>query len=189
MIQIHADRVAPEKAVFRPALPRVPTAGLLPEKVMKDWKEEFSRQAEHPVDEELFLYCQHVYAAAAHLSMPVENPAYRPLIEDKGKTYALADIPINRGMLAVLKELRGRDEMTRQAIMLRLMHVGEIFGQEKLKKFFQESKEPGAVMVSEALLRACATARFIFEGDYTRFDIDDLARIAQKLTDEEEKNP
>lgn len=40
------DRVAPEKAVFRPALPSFPTAGLQPEKPMKNIS--WSEQYKHP---------------------------------------------------------------------------------------------------------------------------------------------
>ena len=41
-------------------------------------------------------------------------------------------------------------------------------------------------MVSEALIKACATVKLIVEDDKLRFDIEDIARVAQELTDAEE---
>lgn len=39
-------------------------------------------------------------------------------------------------------------------------------------------------MISEALIKACATARFIREDDGVPFDITDIARIAKQLTED-----
>ena len=146
-------------------------------------------EATQPVDPELFLWCQNVYAAAAHLTMPVENPAARPLVEHQSAVYVLSDIPINRGMLAATKELRQRgvDDGIKQAVLCRLMHFGEIFqNRERLQAFIRLSDEAGTVMVSEALIKACATVKLIVEDDKLRFDIEDIARVAQELTDAEE---
>lgn len=65
------------------------------------------------VDAQLFVFCAELYRAAASLAMPVENPENRPLVADGDKVYALSDRPMNRGMLAVMKELRLREERTR----------------------------------------------------------------------------
>jgi hypothetical protein len=71
---------------------------------------------------------------------------------------------------------------------VRLMHFGEIFGQPELAPFMKKGTEADAVLVSEALIKACATARFIREGEHAHFDIADIARIAKRLTEEEEAN-
>ena len=83
-----------------------------------------------PVDAEFFLWCSGIYSAAAHLSTPVENPASRPIFADGDKHYAFSDIPLNRGMLAVMNELRerGSSEDEKMAMCSRLMHFGEVFG-------------------------------------------------------------
>lgn len=142
-----------------------------------------------PVDPELFLWCSNIYSVAAHMSMPVENPASRPAFEYDDQVYAFADIPMNRGMLAVMKEMseRGCSVAEKQAMCGRLMHFGEIFaGHPQLAPYFKPADEDGAIMVSEALVRACATARLQVVGGSFRFDIDDVARIAAELTAAEE---
>ncbi len=142
-----------------------------------------------PVDPEMFLWCQGVYAVAAHLSMPVENPGARPILEHDGKQYGFSDIPMNRGMLAATKELRERgvSDDQKMATMMRLMHFGEVFDhRERLAVFIKPGDEQGTVSVSEALIKACATARFIRSGDKMHLDIEDVARIAQQLTDAED---
>jgi len=88
---------------------------------MKKSLTELAKSSADLVDPDLFLWCQGIYYAAASLSMPVENPAAKPLFADGDKTYAFSDIPINRGMLAVMKELRERElsEEQRMAISWR----------------------------------------------------------------------
>ena len=141
-----------------------------------------------PVDPELFLWCQGVYYAAATMAMPVQNPEYTriPLNEKGG--FVLKDMPINRGMLAVAKELRERkaSEETKMAMMTRLMHFGDILREPALAPFIKRTGDSDALSVSEALIKACATAKLVTINERIRFDIDDLARIAQQLTDEEE---
>ncbi|WP_104429743.1 hypothetical protein [Methylobacter tundripaludum] len=167
---------------------------------MKKSLTELAKFSADPVDPDLFLWCQGIYHAAASLSMPVENPAAKPLFTDGDKTYAFSDIPINRGMLAVMKELREPElseelrepelsEEQRMAISWRLMHFGDIFKhQEKLQAFIKNGDSPGELQVSEALIKACATARIITTKKNVRYDIDDVTRIAQELTDAEEKD-
>jgi hypothetical protein len=151
---------------------------------------ELAKSCAEPVDPDLFLWCQGICHAAASLSMPVENPAAKPLFSDGDKAYAFSDIPINRGMLAVMKELRerGLSEEQRMAISWRIMHFGDIFKhQNKLQAFIKNGDGPGELQVSEALIKACATARIITTKKNVRYDINDVARIAQELTDAEEK--
>ena len=143
-----------------------------------------------PVDPDLFLWCSNVYSAAAHLTMPVENPASRPAFAIEGKVYSFSDLPVNRGMLAVMKELKDRSvpEEDRMAFATRLMHFGEVLKSKNLQKFMKQGNEPGALMVSEALIRACATARMKVTRKRIGYDVSDVARIAQQLTDEDAAN-
>lgn len=142
-----------------------------------------------PVDPELFLWCSNVYSAAAHLTMPVENPENRPVVEFEGNAYSFSDLPINRGMLAVMKELRDRgiSEKERMCFGARIMHFGEVLRAKKLQKFMKQGDNAEALLVSEALIRACASAKISVSRNRIRFDIADVARIAQRLTDEDEK--
>lgn len=137
------------------------------------------------VDPELFLWCSGVYSAAAHLAMPVPNPSSGPKYEFEGKVYAFADMPVNRGMLAVSKELheRGLGQRESMAVMMRLMHFGEVLTSPELAEFRRPAEKDGSVDVSEALIKACATAKIIVtrKGD-SHFDVKDLARIARELT-------
>lgn len=143
-----------------------------------------------PVDPDLFLWCSNVYSAAAHMTMPVENPATRPAFELDGSVYSFSDLPINRGMLAVMRELKDRavSEEDRMAFATRLMHFGAVLQSKKLQKFMKQGEEPGALMVSEALIRACATAKMKVTRSRIGYVVADVARIAQQLTDEEEAN-
>jgi hypothetical protein len=154
-----------------------------------DWRAEFERLAKVRIDPEIFVFCSNVYHHAARLNMPVENPAAKPLFVDAGKEYALADIPLNRGMLAVVKELReqGYSDDVKHAVTMRLMHFGEIFGKDELEPFQRKCDRTDVVEVSDALVKACASARFIFEGERMRFDVADLARIAHQLTEDDER--
>lgn len=156
---------------------------------MKKSLAELANYADDPVDPEIFLWCHGIYHAAASLSMPMENPAAKPIFADGDNTYAFADIPINRGMLAVMKELRerGLNEEQKMAVSWRIMHFGDIFRQrKKLQAFIKDGDSPGELQVSEALIKACATARIIRTKNDAHYDINDVVRIAQKLTDEEE---
>lgn len=141
-----------------------------------------------PVDPEFFLWCQGVYYVAATLAMPVQNPEYTRIPLDEEGGFVLRDIPINRGMLAVAKELRERNASQEAtfAVMTRLMHFGEILHEGALAPFIKPAGDSGELAVSEALIKACATAQLVMINDRLRFDIDELARIAQQLTDEEE---
>lgn len=142
------------------------------------------------VDPDLFVWCSNVYQAAANLSMPVGNPASIAKFRDGESGYVPSDIPMNRGMLAVMKELSDRDvsDDERMALSWRIMHLGQVFDHmDRLTEFVKEGDSPGSVMVSEALMKACASARFIEIDDDLRFDIEDVIRIAREITTREEQ--
>ena len=140
-----------------------------------------------PVDPEIFLWCSSIYGAAANRTMIMESPANKPVFQIENEVYSFTDIPVNRGMLAVTKELRDMDvtDDQRASICTRIMHFGEIFDKKKLRKFIKKGDSIEQVFVSEALIRACAEAKFKFKNSHCKFDISELARIAQRITDEE----
>lgn len=137
-----------------------------------------------PVDENLFLYCSEIYAAAASMAMPTENPALKEIhIEDYG-TVAFTDNPTNRGMLAVMKELRehGLDDRDRYSLTWRIMHFDDVLAQtERFARWFKPGDEEGTLHVSECLLRACARARIEVDGADGAFDLDDVERVAADI--------
>jgi hypothetical protein len=138
-----------------------------------------------PVDPDLFVWCCNVYQAAANLSMPVDNPESLAKFSAGERGYVLSDIPLNRGMLAVMKELDDRaiGDDERMAMSWRIMHYGQIFDHiDKLGEFIKEGDTPDSVMVSEALIKACASARFIESEDNLHLDVDDIIRIAREIT-------
>ncbi|MDN4572010.1 hypothetical protein DBB29_00745 [Pandoraea cepalis] len=136
------------------------------------------------VDEDLYLYCHNLYAVAADMRMPVENPESRKVTVGEFGTIAFSDIPLNRGMLAVTKELeeQGMDHQTRFAMCWRIMHFGDLLAEtDRLSKWIRPGEEPGALNVSEALIRACAHARIDIDEQNGSFDLDDLARRAMEI--------
>lgn len=144
------------------------------------------------VDPKLFTWCTNVYGAAAHLSMPVENPANKPIFqEDDGRVLAFSDIPLNRGMLAVMKELHERqvDDRQRMAMTMRIMHFGEVFQAAETQRFIRPGDMEGQVEISEALIEACATARLTVDDGQIAFDIPDVARIAAEIDAADAESP
>ncbi|WP_334037765.1 hypothetical protein [Burkholderia gladioli] len=136
------------------------------------------------VDEDLYLYCSNLYVAAAHLSMPVENPGAKKLRIEGVGTLAFADLPINRGMLAVTKELseQGVDQPLRFSMCWRIMHFGDVIAEtERFANWIRPGTEQGEIEVAEALIRACATARIDMSNDKGSFDMDDVARLAAEI--------
>ena len=141
------------------------------------------------VDPDTFLFMSNIYQAAARLTMPTDNPAARPIFQDKaGKTYSFADIPMNRGMLAVTKQLRELSIEPTQPYLARLMHLGEVLEQrEKFAEFFKPSDEDdGSVMVAGPLIMACAVARFDANTDRLGFDLNDVLVHALRFKAEDE---
>lgn len=136
------------------------------------------------VDEDLFLYCSNIYSAAAQMSMPVENPASKPIFRDDKGTYSFSDIPMNRGCLAVNKELieMGQPINVRHAMITRLMQFGDIL---KPNPLFAQWIKPGEaedeLNVAESLIRACAAAKIVISETSISFDMEDVARLSAEI--------
>ena len=136
------------------------------------------------IDEELFLFCWNLYAAAAQMTMPVENPATKKIHIEGAGTISFTDNPTNRGMLAVTKELREQDasEAVRFATGIRLMQFGDILdAQERFSRWIHQGYEEGTLSIDDTLIRACGKAKITVSDDEMRFDLDDVERYAQEI--------
>lgn len=118
-------------------------------------QDEALREMRKRVNPEQFLFLTTIYSLAA------QGNIHSPLSEElkPGTTgYRLSNIPMNRGMFAVRKELDdlgiARDAM--MPFMNRvMMFYGALFRHErKLKKWIR--RERNGVHVSESLIKACA---------------------------------
>jgi hypothetical protein len=145
-----------------------------------------------PIDEEVFLYCVEVYQAAATMIMPTKNPETVKIeLEDYG-TLAFTDRKENRGMLAIMKEARqaGLSDHDRMSLGWRILHVNNVIeARVRFARWIKDGDEPGALAIDEALLRACARAKTIYDPNSTEsgpgFDLDDVERIAAEMSDRE----
>ena len=131
-----------------------------------------------PVDPDLFNWCLGIYNSFAN----------QPVIKIEGSKYTFTDIPLNRGMKAVTKELidTNTPEKVRMSILTRIMILNEIFDEPELSAFIKEGDIETEVLISPALIKACATATIKINKDTTKFDISDIANTAQRLTEEQE---
>jgi hypothetical protein len=135
-------------------------------------------------DEDQYLYCLTLYQAAAGMSMPVENPENKKIRIEGYGTVAFTDNAMNRGMLAVSKELtdQGMDHRERMAMVSRVMHFGDIVeAKDRFSHWIKPSTDEGALSINEALMRAGATARIIVSDDHMGFDLDDVERLAESI--------
>ena len=147
--------------------------------------ENFIRQ----VDPEVYLYCHRLYSAATGLKMPMDSPSNKPVLRDGNSVYSLSNTPLNRGMLAITKELKqiGLPESQRMSMVNRVMEFGGLLDKAELSEFIKSGPTSDQIMVSEALIRACATARIIVDGDHMGFDVADVAQIAKEISEDEEQ--
>lgn len=145
-------------------------------------------------NEDQYFYCLTLYQAAAGMSMPVENPETREIQIEGHGTIAFTDLPMNRGLLAVSKELtdQGMGQREHMAMLSRVMHFGNILeAKDRFARWFQPSSEQDSLLIDEAIMRAGAKARLVVSEDYMGFDLDDVERcaneIAQRLDEEDSR--
>jgi hypothetical protein len=151
---------------------------------LSNW-DKMSEYIDTPVDEDLFLFCSNLYSAAAQMRMPVENPTAKPIFESDGNVYAFSDMPINRGMLAVMDELNEQNvpQEIKMSMTWRIMQFGEVLSEtEKFSKWMRFTNEEGTMEVAESLIRACAKAKMVMTKENASFDLDDVERLAIEIT-------
>lgn len=147
---------------------------------MTDWMQ----ASLEPVDHERFVWASNTYSAAAGMRMPVENPSARPLIEVEGKSYSLTDTPLNRGMTAVVRQLRELGEANPQAYLGRILHFAEILENASMFGDLIRDEGDGALMVSDAVLYGAAKGRMILTETHIGFDLEDVLAKARQYADE-----
>lgn len=157
------------------------------------WREKMGTVLQTPVPHQVFIAATEAYARAARGDDPKDHLPGGPKAGDPPGGYYLSNIPMNRGMMAVMREGRALPDDQRQALGFRVMQFGEALEAAQSDSRFTEhlkpGDEPGAVNVSEALMRALAECRFILEQDNIAPDMDDLYRIAEQHRLAEGKEP
>lgn len=140
-----------------------------------------------PVD--TFNFALTLYEQAASGTMPGYHLQGGPGPDDEPGGLYLKNIPINRGMMAVVRETRHLTEEVRQSLLMRLMHFGEVMekaqADERFADHFKPSDKEGALMISGAFTHAVAECRFIVSAKHICPDMDDLYRLAELYRDED----
>lgn len=138
-------------------------------------KSQFIQDLQAPADPDRFLAMTQVYQRAASVPLP------KPL----GPGLHLNDMPINRGMLAVVGAMRqhGDSEQALRATMMRMMHMDEIF---EARDHFGDYIRPGmddegSIEVADVLMKAVAVARILPLGEGACFDLADVLAHAQRF--------
>lgn len=143
-------------------------------------KSQYLQDLQATADPTRFLAMMQVY----------QEGARAPLAPRSEQGLHLTDIPINRGMMAVVGAMRehGDSDQALRATTMRLMHMDEIF---EARDFFGHFFRPGtdgddSIEVSEALLKAAAVARIEPMGEFARFDLADVLAYTQRFEAAEE---
>lgn len=136
-----------------------------------------------PVDPERFHFALGVYCAAAAMKGPYPNPQEFGvnIREDDGSLVrvSFADLPENRGLLAVKKEFTDRAEF--QSMTFRLMIFGEVMRERKLRKWgLIRDGESGQTEIHDAVVNALALAPFRKSGTLDRPAFLALVKSEQK---------
>lgn len=132
-------------------------------------------QAMHaPVDPDRFLAMTQVF----------NEGAQEPLKPCSGAGYQLADIPINRAMMAVFGACTESDapDSETEATMMRLMLMGQVVeARHLLGKYIRSGADGWSTDLHSALLKAVAVARIDLQGERARFDLADVLLHAQRF--------
>ena len=110
----------------------------------------------------------------------MENFTNKPILEHDNKIYSFKDIPINRGMLAVAKELHDMNIRGGENIINRIMEFGQLFEQFDTTQHIK--KENGKTLISDALIKAYCQVPLIAKSPKDLMSINFLA--IQKLADQ-----
>jgi hypothetical protein len=132
------------------------------------------RQLRIPADPETLKFAVGLFQEAAsgrmhgaHIKRPNEPGMH------------LTNVPLNRGMLAIVKETQHLTDDDRQALMMRVMHFGETIsaaaGDSRFEKHVQST--PDGFKVSDEFMEAFATCRFQVTNDHICADMDSLADL------------
>lgn len=147
-------------------------------------KEETHATMSAPVPYDRLAAAINAYEKAARGDDPADHLQGGPKPGDAPGGLYLANIPMNRGMMAVMREARELPERERQALAWRVMHFGDALeagrADTRFSEHLKQSDEDGALMVSEPFVRAYAECRFLPSDDDVNIDMDDLFRLAEE---------
>lgn len=156
---------------------------------MNKQKEGLAEHMDHilsvPVDPALFEFAIPLYQAAASGSYP--DAHIKPGEPGEEAGWRLTNIPMNRGMLAVMNETRHLSQDERQALVMRLMHLGDALSAAHADPRFAEHVKDGednVLLVSDVFQHGLAVCKFKVSNDFVVPDMDDLwERIKDEPTE------
>lgn len=152
------------------------------------WIDQALAGIREPIPFETFQFAMGLYEQGAR-GMPGYHLKGGPGPDDPPGGLYLTNIPINRGMMAVVREMQHLSETMRQGLLWRLMHFGQVFeaarADSRFDVHFKPSDEDGAVMVSDAFIRAAGEFQFVEQGGDLVPDMEDLLRLATQYKDED----
>ena len=136
---------------------------------------QYIQDLQSPADPDRFLAMTQVYQKVARVPLP------KPV----GPGLYLKDMPMNRGMLAVVAAMRkhGDSERAVRATTMRMMHMDEIF---EAREYFCDYIRPGtdgdgSIEVADVLMKAAAVARILPMGDGSCFDLAEVLAHARRF--------
>ena len=131
------------------------------------------RQLTIPADPETFKFAVGLFQEAAsgtmhdsHIPPPSTEPGFH-----------LKNFPLNRGMLAIVRENQHLSEDARKSLMMRVMHFGETLEiANKDSRFSDHLRiDHAGYMVSNELMDAIARTPFVIIDNQIQADLDQLA--------------
>lgn len=144
---------------------------------------------DQPIPVDTFNFALKLYEQAARGTMPGYHLKGGPGPDDEPGGWYLTNIPINRGMMAVVRETRHLTEDVRQSLLMRLMHFGEMMAMAqadaRFADHFKPSDQEGALLISGAFTHAAAECKFVVSAKNISPDLDDLHRLAELYRDED----
>lgn len=133
-------------------------------------------------DPETFAFALGVYSAAFMGHSP--NSHVPPPPPD-ATGYSFADIPINRGMLAVMREMQHLSHDDRTTLCARIMEVSQTVSMASEDERFSEHLiwTPTHMNVSNSFINAMAVCKFKMSGDKCFADLDDIHERLSEMPD------
>lgn len=134
-------------------------------------------QLNRPIDKECFLYAVDIFQNAAALKMPSVNPQEKKLVFDDS-TISFTDIPLNRGMLAVVDEMKEViSEEDRYSLLHRLLCIGDIIQWSEISDWLKKDEEdPENLQISQSLLYAIAECKINRQGKCVKSHLVELCK-------------
>jgi len=132
------------------------------------------RQLTLVVDPATFKFALSLFQEAAsgrmsgsHINKPLEPGLH------------LTNIPMNRGMLAIVRETRHLGEDERQALMLRVMHFAETIQAVSADARFAEHVciDDSGFQISDEFIEAYSSCKFTIVDEHIRVDSESLAML------------